>query len=148
MNLFPLSPVLLVFRIWRVDRNATRLRGHQKSQLRPILQILIDAGIIYSLTLLVALTTFMSQSNGQYVILDMVRHHASLANENNHTETCLLTTTDRSRPSSPSRFIWLLSVPSWPLGPTRRQVYRSEPPPQIAVKAQNEGAECKSKSRH
>jgi len=68
-----LTTFLLVCRIWYVDRKATRLRAnHRHSQLRPILHILIDAGLIYSLALLVALICFVCQTNGQYVMLDMV----------------------------------------------------------------------------
>ncbi|KAN0082388.1 hypothetical protein V8E55_008183 [Tylopilus felleus] len=66
-----LTTLLLVCRIWYVDHKATRLRAHQ-SQLRPILHVLVDAGAIYSLTLLVALVCFVTGSNGQYVMLDMV----------------------------------------------------------------------------
>lgn len=64
--------VLVICRIWYLDRKATRLRGHRQSQLRPVLHILIDAGAIYSFTLLVALICFLSGNNGQYVVLDMV----------------------------------------------------------------------------
>ena len=73
-DLFPHLSVLLVCRVWYIDRKATRLRANhpQSPQLRPILHILVDAGAIYSLTLLVALICFVSQSNGQYVVLDMV----------------------------------------------------------------------------
>ena len=71
LNLFLVPPVLLVCRIWYVDHKATRLLAHQ-SQLRPILHVLVDAGAIYSLTLLVALVCFVTGSNGQYVMLDMV----------------------------------------------------------------------------
>jgi len=72
-DLSPLLPVLLVFRIWHVDRMAKRLSAsHRRSQLRPILHILVDAGLIYSVTLLVALICFVCQSNGQYVMLDLV----------------------------------------------------------------------------
>jgi hypothetical protein len=67
-----LATLLLVCRIWHVDRKATRLRAGRQSQLRPILQILVDAGAIYTLTLLVALICFVCQTNGQYVVLDMV----------------------------------------------------------------------------
>ncbi|KAN0082383.1 hypothetical protein V8E55_008178 [Tylopilus felleus] len=67
-----LATVLLIARIWYVDWKATRFRSHQSSQLRPILHILIDAGAFYSLTLVVALICFVNESNGQYVILDMV----------------------------------------------------------------------------
>ena len=72
LNLFRHLLVLLVCRIWHVDRKTTRLRAGRQSQLRPILQILVDAGTIYTLTLLVALICFLSQTNGQYVVLDMV----------------------------------------------------------------------------
>jgi hypothetical protein len=54
-----------------MDRKVMRL-GARESQLRPILHILIDAGAIYTLTLVVALICFLSQTNGHYVILDMV----------------------------------------------------------------------------
>ena len=72
LNLFRHLLVLLVCRIWHVDRKTMRLRAGRQSQLRPILQILVDAGTIYTLTLLVALICFLSQTNGQYVVLDMV----------------------------------------------------------------------------
>jgi len=68
-----LTTALLAFRIWHLDRTATRLlRAGRQSQLRPILHILVDAGAIYSVTLLAALICFAYQSNGQYVVLDMV----------------------------------------------------------------------------
>lgn len=72
LNVFPLLLVLLVWRIWQVDRQARKLCCHQQSQLGPTLYIILDAGAIYSLTLLVALTCFAMQTNGQYVVLDMV----------------------------------------------------------------------------
>ena len=65
-------PVLLVCRIWYVGHKATKLRSHPHSHLRPILHILVDAGAIYSLTLFVALICFLMETNGQYVVLDMV----------------------------------------------------------------------------
>ncbi|KAI9573109.1 hypothetical protein HD554DRAFT_1142366 [Boletus coccyginus] len=68
-----LATLLLIFRIWYINRKLTRLGpSGGGSQLRPLLQILVDAGAIYSITLLVALICFLCQSNGQYVILDMV----------------------------------------------------------------------------
>ena len=117
LNLFPLLPALLVIRIWCVHRKATRLRGRRNSQLGPILHVLIDAGVIYSLALLVALICFVTQSNGQYVVLDMVSNDMSLLDEDKAAETLLLTT--RSRPSSRSRFTWLLSVSRWSVGLTK-----------------------------
>ena len=64
---------MLIFRIWYINRKSTRLdASNGGSQLRPILHILVDAGAIYSVTLLVALICFVTESNGQYVVLDMV----------------------------------------------------------------------------
>ena len=72
-ELFPLLPVLLVSRIWYIDRKVTGPRAnHRQSQLQPTLHILVDSGVIYSFTLIVALICFVSRSNGQYVMLDMV----------------------------------------------------------------------------
>ncbi|KAG9308475.1 hypothetical protein JVU11DRAFT_11817 [Chiua virens] len=67
-----LTTFLLAFRIWSVDRKITKLCGQQKSQLRSISRIIIDAGMIYSFTLLAALICFVNKSNSQYVILNMV----------------------------------------------------------------------------
>ena len=41
-----------------------------------MLRIIIDAGMIYFFTLLVALVTFVLQSNAQFVILDMVSYRS------------------------------------------------------------------------
>jgi len=67
-----LTTALLAFRIWWVDRQSRRFRGHQKSHLLPILRIILDSGVIYSLTLLAGLICFVTETNGQYVTLDMV----------------------------------------------------------------------------
>ena len=138
-------PVLLVLRIWYVDNKAMRLRGHRNSQLRSILHILIDAGAIYSLTLLVALTCFVSQTNGQYVVLDMVSNYMSLVDDIGSTQTLFLAT--RSRPLFPSRFTWLLSASGWPVVPVRRHVYPLRTRTRITASARTEGTECKSMSR-
>lgn len=70
-ELYPLL-VLLAYRIWSVDRATSRFGGRRRSSLRPILHIVIDAGMIYSATLFAALMCFVNQSNGQYVVLDTV----------------------------------------------------------------------------
>ncbi|KAH7907449.1 hypothetical protein BJ138DRAFT_1014491 [Hygrophoropsis aurantiaca] len=67
-----LSTALLAHRIWKVDRRASHVLGGTNSHLRPILHVILDAGVVYSLTLLAALICFVSKSNGQFVILDMV----------------------------------------------------------------------------
>ncbi|KAH7925233.1 hypothetical protein BV22DRAFT_1011622 [Leucogyrophana mollusca] len=67
-----LSTALLAHRIWQVDRSASHALGRRKSHLRPILHVILDAGVVYSLTLLAALLCFVTKSNGQFVVLDMV----------------------------------------------------------------------------
>lgn len=69
-------PVLLAWRIWYIDQKAARLRTHQKSPLRPLLHIIIDAGLIYSLTLVAGWVCFLTQSYAQFMVQDMVRHLA------------------------------------------------------------------------
>lgn len=59
----------------------TGARGFEKSQLRPLMYIIIDAGMIYSLTLFVELLCFLGQSNFQYVLLPMVSRAVSLDDE-------------------------------------------------------------------
>ncbi|KAF8550419.1 hypothetical protein OG21DRAFT_1419724 [Imleria badia] len=66
------TTLMLAYRIWYVDRNATNLCDHRKSELRPILLIIIDAGTIYSLTLFAALICYVNKSNGQIVVVDMI----------------------------------------------------------------------------
>ncbi|KIJ62334.1 hypothetical protein HYDPIDRAFT_94801 [Hydnomerulius pinastri MD-312] len=67
-----LTTAILAYRIWHVDRKAANIRGRRNSQLRPILHVIVDAGVIYSFTLLAALVCFCTKSNGQFVVLDMV----------------------------------------------------------------------------
>lgn len=69
-----LVPALLAGRIWWVDRKAAKFHGPGMSQLRPMLYIIIDAGVIYTLALLVTMTCFFCQSNFHYVLLPMVSH--------------------------------------------------------------------------
>ncbi|KAH0836357.1 hypothetical protein J3R83DRAFT_7910, partial [Lanmaoa asiatica] len=63
---------LLAFRIWKVGRRATRLSPHA-TVLWPVLRIILDAGVLYSLSLLAALLCFVGQNRGHYVLIDIVR---------------------------------------------------------------------------
>ncbi|KAI9573071.1 hypothetical protein HD554DRAFT_2013575 [Boletus coccyginus] len=66
------TTLMLAYRIWYVDRNTTTLCDNRKSELRPILYVIIDAGMIYSLTMVTALICFVNGSNSQYVVLGMI----------------------------------------------------------------------------
>lgn len=64
--------VLLAYRIWDLDSKAARLRGHSRSPLRQILYIVVNAGVLYNITIIAVWICFALESNGQFVILDMV----------------------------------------------------------------------------
>ncbi|EJC99739.1 uncharacterized protein FOMMEDRAFT_160184 [Fomitiporia mediterranea MF3/22] len=64
------SSSLLAYRIWRVNRDAAKYRA--SSQLTPVLRAVIESGAIYSVSITVALVLFVINSNGNFVLLDMI----------------------------------------------------------------------------
>ena len=70
----------LAFRLWSVERGVNRSRTG-RSNIWPVLLIVIDAGVLYSVTLLCALCLFASQSHAQYIVLDMVRPPTNYASK-------------------------------------------------------------------
>ncbi len=73
LHLFVITDLLglLGYRIWSIDRKIVSHR-HGKSNLTAPLQIIIDAGILYSVSLLVAIGCYAAKTNGLFVVLDMV----------------------------------------------------------------------------
>ncbi|KAJ7836984.1 hypothetical protein B0H13DRAFT_2239914 [Mycena leptocephala] len=68
---------LLAYKLWTIERgvHGTRVgRG-----LMPVLLIIIDAGALYSATLLAALIGFVNQSNATFIVLDMIPPIISIA---------------------------------------------------------------------
>ncbi|KIJ62335.1 hypothetical protein HYDPIDRAFT_30590 [Hydnomerulius pinastri MD-312] len=65
------STALLSYRLWVADRKAASIRVN-RSQLIPIMRVVLDAGVIYSLTLVVALGCYLGHSNTEFVVLDMI----------------------------------------------------------------------------
>ncbi|KAJ7733162.1 hypothetical protein B0H16DRAFT_171379 [Mycena metata] len=65
------ATALLSYRLWTIDRNVHGSRVG-RGLTKPVLTIVLDAGALYSITLIAALSCFVSKSNGQYVVLDMV----------------------------------------------------------------------------
>lgn len=68
---------LLAYRIWQVKNQSARFAS-TNNPLSPILRVVIESGAIYSMTITTALITFVSKSNGVYVVLDMVRLQPTL----------------------------------------------------------------------
>ncbi|EIW76072.1 hypothetical protein CONPUDRAFT_169260 [Coniophora puteana RWD-64-598 SS2] len=66
-----ISTTLLAYRIWNVSRRVGHIQV-QKSTLWPFLRIILDSGILYSITLLAALLCFVAKNRGHYVLLDMI----------------------------------------------------------------------------
>ncbi|EPQ51068.1 hypothetical protein GLOTRDRAFT_123329 [Gloeophyllum trabeum ATCC 11539] len=71
------ATMMLAYRIWRVDRSVAEMR--RASSLKGVLRVVLDAGALYSITLLSALIPFICKSNGQYVVLDMITPIISIA---------------------------------------------------------------------
>ena len=95
-----LSTILLAYRIWSIDQRLAHVRS-RSSQLRPLLEVVIDSGLLYSVTLITALSCFVAASTGQYVVLDMVCPKVS------SKSLChLLTFFDRLCQSFPSPSTW------------------------------------------
>ncbi|KAJ7184377.1 hypothetical protein C8R46DRAFT_1063890 [Mycena filopes] len=72
------ATALLSYRLWTVNRSIQRSRIGGGVTM-PVLLVVLDAGVLYSVTLLSALICFVLQSNGQYVVLDMVTPIISIA---------------------------------------------------------------------
>ncbi|KAI0671573.1 hypothetical protein C8Q78DRAFT_945199, partial [Trametes maxima] len=61
--------ILLGYKIWMTNRRTSRTR---QGSLLPVVRVIADAGITYSVTLTAALACFVQKSNGQYIVLDII----------------------------------------------------------------------------
>ncbi|KAL1730850.1 hypothetical protein EV714DRAFT_283770 [Schizophyllum commune] len=66
-----MATAILAYRLWSAERGSHVWRSG-RSSIRPVLLIVVDAGVLYSVTLFCALILFVSQSRAQYVVLDMI----------------------------------------------------------------------------
>ncbi|KAI9058981.1 hypothetical protein FKP32DRAFT_1614473 [Trametes sanguinea] len=64
------STILLAGRIWTVARRSAQYRS--SNIFSPVLRVIIESGAIYSMTITAALISFVVQSNGVYIMLDMI----------------------------------------------------------------------------
>ncbi|KAH9856485.1 hypothetical protein C2E23DRAFT_771786 [Lenzites betulinus] len=60
---------LLGYKIWITNRRVARMR---QGSLLPIVRVIADAGVLYSVALIAALACFVQKSNGQYILLDII----------------------------------------------------------------------------
>ncbi|KAG1725528.1 hypothetical protein EDB19DRAFT_1915044 [Suillus lakei] len=72
------SSGLLVYRIWSIERNASAARA-TKGTMMPLMRVLMDTAVLYSVVLFTALICFICSNNGEVVVLDMVMPIVSIA---------------------------------------------------------------------
>ncbi|KAG2111460.1 hypothetical protein DEU56DRAFT_985335 [Suillus clintonianus] len=66
-----LSSGLLAYRIWMIERDISTVRA-TKDTMMPIVRVLVDAAVLYSVVLFTTLICFICSNNGEVVILDMI----------------------------------------------------------------------------
>ncbi|KAG2076122.1 hypothetical protein BDR04DRAFT_746942 [Suillus decipiens] len=74
-----LSSGLLAYRIWAIERNVATVRISTNGTMMPIVRVLVDAAVLYSVALVTALICFLCSNNGEYVMVDMVMQIISIA---------------------------------------------------------------------
>ena len=66
---------LLALKIWQVYRKTGRYSGPvSETVFYRFGRVLVDSGMLYSMTLLIALFLYICKSNGQHMVIDSVRH--------------------------------------------------------------------------
>ncbi|OJA19438.1 hypothetical protein AZE42_04223 [Rhizopogon vesiculosus] len=73
-----LSSGLLAYRIWMIECSIFTSRTRSGSTM-PVLRVIVDAALLYSVTLLPALVCFICSNNGQFVMIDMIIPIISIA---------------------------------------------------------------------
>ncbi|KAG2137927.1 hypothetical protein DEU56DRAFT_343655 [Suillus clintonianus] len=69
---------LLAYRIWMTERAVSRVRATSGTMM-PIVRILVDAAVLYSIVLFSLLICFLSGNNGEGVLTDLVMPVISIA---------------------------------------------------------------------
>ncbi|KAG1744857.1 hypothetical protein EDB19DRAFT_502209 [Suillus lakei] len=62
---------LLVYRIWKIERHVSKVRATTSTTM-PIVRVLVDAAVLYSVMLFGFLICFLTASSGESVLSDMV----------------------------------------------------------------------------
>lgn len=73
-----LSSGLLAYRIWMIEHSASTIRS-KKDTMMPIVRVVIDSCVLYSVVLFIALICFVCSNNGELVIVDMLIPTISIA---------------------------------------------------------------------
>ncbi|KAG2124872.1 hypothetical protein DEU56DRAFT_863148 [Suillus clintonianus] len=73
-----LSSALLAYRIWMIEHAVSTVRA-LKSTVMPIMRMLVDAAVLYTVVLFTALICFVCSNNGETVVMDMAMPIMSIA---------------------------------------------------------------------
>ncbi|KAI9570733.1 hypothetical protein HD554DRAFT_2017845 [Boletus coccyginus] len=77
-----LSSALLAYRIWTTNRDepgVVRVLSRSGVETTLLLRVLIDAAVLYLLSLFALLVCYAYRSEGEFIVLDMVTHIISIA---------------------------------------------------------------------
>ncbi|OAX36777.1 hypothetical protein K503DRAFT_772177 [Rhizopogon vinicolor AM-OR11-026] len=66
-----LTTSILALKLWLVHRRSLGIRV-TRSQVYPIMRIIVESGALYSVSLVTMLATYLSASNSAYVVTDMI----------------------------------------------------------------------------
>ncbi|KAG2142358.1 hypothetical protein DEU56DRAFT_793714 [Suillus clintonianus] len=66
-----LSSGLLAYRIWMIERNVSATRT-TKGNIMPIVRVLLDAAVLYTVVLFIALICFLLSNNGEEPAVDLI----------------------------------------------------------------------------
>ncbi|KAG1744858.1 hypothetical protein EDB19DRAFT_1960659 [Suillus lakei] len=70
---------LLLYRIWMVEREVSKVRATKKGSIMPLVRILVDAAVLYSVVLFSLLICFLCGNNGESVLTDLAVPIISIA---------------------------------------------------------------------
>ncbi|KAG1818856.1 hypothetical protein EV424DRAFT_1404987 [Suillus variegatus] len=73
------SSGLMAYRIWTIERNIARIRASPNGTMMPILHVLMDAAVLYSVALFTALVCYVCSNNGDVVMVDLAVPIISIA---------------------------------------------------------------------
>lgn len=64
---------LVVYRIWRIDREISKSYERKRSKLHDLLRVIIESGLLYTAFAFLSFITYVAGGNYFYLAKDMVR---------------------------------------------------------------------------
>lgn len=69
-----LATLILAYKLWSVHIDTTKVDGYRNRQspIYAVLVVVLECGALYSVSLIAMLATYLSASNGVYIVMDMI----------------------------------------------------------------------------